>query len=60
MFEVHHPGDEMKVIQCILRGRPNMICINDDIEDDDDFDAIVSRVNGAFQKRFPDKCEFEL
>ena len=59
MFDVYRCGDERGAINCILKGRPNMICINDNVENDADFDKIVRRVNRAFKKRFPDKCEFE-
>ena len=60
MFDMHKLGEEDKVIKTILRGFPNMICINDNIDDDADFDRMVSKINNAFEQRFPNKCEYEL
>lgn len=58
-FDIHKKGDEKPVIKSILKGTPNMVCINDNIDDDEEFDEIVSEINEAFKKKFPQKCEFE-
>ena len=59
MCDLHKKGDEKLAVRCIQQGKPNMICINDNVENDDDFATIVARVNAAFEQRFPEKCEFE-
>lgn len=59
MFEISKKGEEEEAVKCIERGKPSMICINDDVVDDDDFVYIVNGVKAAFKKRFPQKCEFE-
>ena len=59
MYDISEKGEEEGAVRCIERGKPTMVCINDNVVDDDDFEYIVDRVNAAFEKRFPDKCEFE-
>ena len=60
MFDICGMGDEKGAIQCIRVGKPTMICINDNIEDDEEFKRISACVNSAFKERFPDKSEFEI
>ncbi len=60
MFEIYKRGDEDEAISCIKKGTPQIICINDDIVADEDFEYIVNRVNRAFAMRFPEKCDFEI
>lgn len=59
MYDICKRGEENEAIRCIDNGKPKMICINDNIENDDDFKYIVERVIEAFDRRIPDKCEFE-
>lgn len=59
MFDIQKKGEEEAVIRCINNGKPVLICINDNVCDED-FDYIVDRVNNAFEKKFFEKCEFEL
>ncbi len=59
MCEIEKLGDETKAVNCILKGKPKMICMNDNVDDDEEFKQIVDNVNKAFQIRFPEKCEFE-
>ena len=42
-----------------MYGRPSMICINDNVSSDEEFENIVRKLNIAFEHRFPNKCEFE-
>lgn len=59
MFDIHAIGDERPVVNAILKGKPNMICINDNVEEGKDFELIRNRIRSALDERFPDKCEFE-
>ena len=60
MFDLHHFREVRPVLDAINKGRPNMICINDNVEDEADFEPICTAIKGAFQNRLPEKCEYEL
>ena len=59
MCDIYKSGDEKTAIRCIENGRPSMICINDNVSSDEEFENIVRKLNIAFEHRFPNKCEFE-
>ncbi len=59
MFDINNRGEEDGAVHCIESSSPKMICINDNVDDDEDFYYIVNRINNAFEKVFPEKCEFE-
>ena len=60
MFDMHDMTDLGPVIEAINKGRPNMICINDNVDDEADFEPICSAIRNAFESRLPEKCEYEL
>jgi len=59
MYDILYRGCEDNAILSIERGHTKMICINDSLAVDEDFELIKNRINAAFEKKFPDKCEFE-
>lgn len=59
-FDIHKKGEEASIVQWIQAQKSKMICINDNIDNDDEFDAIVGNVNAAFSHLFPEKSSFEL
>ena len=60
MFNTYGLSEANAAFKAIKRGRPKMICINDNISSDDEFETIRSLVVDAFEERFPYKCKFEL
>lgn len=58
-FIISKKGDEAGPIRCIKKGNPKMICINDDISNEEEFSRIAGHVIRAFEKRFPETCLFE-
>jgi hypothetical protein len=59
-FDIINCGDEKKVINAILKKSAKVICINDNIKDDKEFDLIKKKVNKAFEYLYPEKSEYEL
>ncbi|ALF13829.1 Stealth CR1 domain-containing protein [Lactiplantibacillus plantarum] len=48
-----------KVVSDINVGKHKMICINDQVASTADFDILTDQLRAAFQKKLPQKCEFE-
>ena len=59
--KAYHIGMEETgdVINDILNGKNNMICIND-TPNIKDFERIRDEIENAFLTRYPDKCQYEL
>ena len=60
LFKVAGKGDAMSAADCIVSGKRKVVCINDDVEDDDSFADISMAVINALQKVLPDKSSFEV
>lgn len=58
-FDVVKLGDEKKILACLKKKKCKVICINDDVDKDEDFDAIVSRINSALENEFSESSAFE-
>ncbi|MCC8195500.1 MAG: Stealth CR1 domain-containing protein [Ruminococcus sp.] len=58
-YDVVYLGDEKPVVDCITKGKTKVICINDNVDNDDEFDEIVTHVNKAFERKFPQESQFE-
>ena len=59
-FDIHKKGEETSIVRWIQSQKSKMVCINDNIDNDDEFDAIVGNVNAAFSRLFPEKSSYEL
>jgi len=56
-------GSDNKVVkqaeQAILTRKYKMICINDSVDNNSDFESIKRCINSAFEKLFPEKSSYE-
>ncbi|SEQ87104.1 Stealth protein CR4, conserved region 4 [Lachnospiraceae bacterium NE2001] len=59
-FDMYYKGDQLDVINCIRKKKNKMICINDNVENDEDFPIICNEINKALDNCFPKKSMFEL
>ena len=58
-FDIHEFKDANKAVICINKRKKKMICINDNIDNDEQFEEIKDSINDAFLNIFPQKCSFE-
>lgn len=49
-----------KIYSAIEKNTYKVICINDDVYDDDDFERIKDSLNSVLEKKYPQKSLFEL
>lgn len=59
-FQLHTYEDAVNASQSIKEKRYKMICLNDSLNSNDDFDAIKTCVNSALQELFPVESSYEL
>lgn len=59
-YDLHKAGDESIVEKCIRKHKRKMICINDNVDCEEDFPKMCTRINSAFNDIFPEKSSFEL
>lgn len=59
-FDIHRKGEEELTTRWIRYQKSKMICINDNVDNDEDFDEIVKNINDAFLRIFPEKSCFEI
>jgi len=58
-FQLHSMPDAKLAAQAIRNRKHKMICINDSLESDDEFDSIRDCVNIELERIFPQKSDFE-
>ena len=69
-FKVRNPGfskfidvidkdDAEKVAKSIIKRNCKVLCINDNIKNEFDFDSIINTINNAFEILYPQKSSFE-
>lgn len=58
-YDIVRLGDEIPVVDCIARKKTKVMCINDNVESDEEFDVIAENVNKAFEKILPLVSQFE-
>ena len=58
-FEIQQYEDCHKIVKEIERKRYKMICINDNLEADEEFGKTREEINAAFARILPDKSSFE-
>jgi len=56
---IYNYEDAVDVYEKLVSGKYSMFCINDGVEDDEDFNQIRDKVNVGFEMIFPDKSKFE-
>lgn len=59
-FQLHHISDAEQANKDIIAYKYKMVCLNDTIEDNNDFNTIKNTVNSALNSILPDKCSYEL
>lgn len=60
LYNVVSKKGALRAAACIGSGSTKVICINDDVEDDDSFDEVAGIVRDAFSSLLPDKSSFEI
>ncbi len=59
VFEIRNKGNLEKVKNVILKQKYKMICVNDEIDNDADFEYIKKEINAAFEQILSEKSNFE-
>lgn len=57
---VRNYEDAVRVHDMLLSGKYRMFCINDGVDDEDEFPRIKEKIISAFDKIFPNKSSFEI
>lgn len=58
-FDIASIGDEIPVVAEIKKSKHQIICINDNVKNDEEFLSIVKNINDAFEVIYPNKSTFE-
>ena len=58
-IQLHDLGDAKNVATLVTGHKYKVVCVNDAVFDDADFDAIKKTVNDAFASVFPEKSKYE-
>lgn len=59
-YQLHRYDDAENAYQAITHKKYKMVCLNDTLEDNAEFEIIKGRVNSALKIVLPDKSTFEL